>query len=271
MCRSINNGGRRCPYHSDPRIKALTSARQSLQRMEARLAADEHRLSEPQLAQRVSRLNNAYSRLSERQQAAHAVQHHDRHPEPGERGPLPAPRPTAAPTITAEWVNNTSWDELANYAATLNDDPEAWDKLEGLINEREERENSFNAWATGETPTVEDQTVNPAARTTRKLTPHERAREEYDHYVNAQYMNCLSELSFLVNEKGKRAGVDEFSLFSGPVSRVKKYGSEELQSWFARNGRHTLSSFRHGLFGWNSDAKAAKRVEMEGFEHVAHV
>jgi hypothetical protein len=105
----------------------------------------------------------------------------------------------------------------------------------------------------------------------RRLTPHEVAREEYDHYVCAKYRQCESELSFLLNKEGIAKGIDSFSLFSGPVSRVKKYGSEELKAWFAINGRHTLGSFRHAMYGWHSDAKAAQNVRLEGFENVAHI
>ena len=58
-------------------------------------------------------------------------------------------------------------------------------------------------------------------------------------------------------------------LFTGPVSRAKKYGTEELQSWFAVNGRHTLGSFRYALFGWASDNAASRRNRMEGWEHAS--
>ena len=74
----------------------------------------------------------------------------------------------------------------------------------------------------------------------------------------------------MVNEEGARKGIDDFSLFSGPVSRVKKYGSEELQSWFANNGRHTLASYRHQMYGWAQDAKAAHNARMEDFDNVAN-
>lgn len=52
------------------------------------------------------------------------------------------------------------------------------------------------------------------------------------------------------------------------MSWVKKYGSEELNAWFAVNGRHTLASFRYGMFGWSSDDKASYRNRTQGWEHA---
>ncbi|WP_426004882.1 hypothetical protein ACPFL9_20470 [Paenarthrobacter sp. NyZ202] len=155
--------------------------------------------------------------------------------------------------------------------STYGDDPEALEKLQLLVEEREAREDA-DVWGTGTAPTVGegDTITNPTQRKERKLTPHEVAREKYDHYVYSQYRRCESELSFMVNKEGQAKGIDSFSLFSGPVSRVKKYGSEELQAWFAANGRHTLGSFRHAMFGWASDANAARNARLEGFENVAH-
>lgn len=274
MCRATSDAKyRRCPYHSNPKVMALASAKQAADRMAKRLEAAEDNLSDDELQTCVNRLTDAYQRVHDRTQAT---------PEtlspatPAGDGPPPeplgTPTPSAADAITADRVEAMSWGELANLASDVWNDPEAANKLETLIEEKEAKEQQSNEWATGAAPQINDDPIsNPASRPQRKLTPHERAREEYDNYVYSQYLNMQNELSFTLNEEGKRKGIDDFSLFSGPVSRAKKYGSEELQSWFARNGRHTLSSFRHGLFGWSSDAKAAKNVSLEGFEHVAHV
>lgn len=258
---------------------AIASAKTSTSRLEKRLekleaaGAPDH-----DLRRGVDRLCAAYERLGEREQETlpRLNQEKAEPPAPGQPQPLAPAGLSAADSITEATIEGRSWNEVAALAADLWDDPEACEKLEILVEQREAREKAAEGWNTGwpdDSPTVGagDWVSNPTLRASRNLTPQERAREEYDSYVYAQYARCESELSFHLNEEGKRRGIDSFSLFTGPVSRVKKYGSEELQSWFARNGRHTLGSFRHGLFGWSSDAKAAKRVRLEGFENVAHV
>lgn len=285
MCRPIAEGGRRCPYHSDPRIKAIENARQASKRMEERLSAAEATgISDAHLERRVGRLVEAHERTHQREQAVAAA---------GVQGgpggqpdtasgqqPLGEARPSRASEITADRVNSMDWDELADLGAGLDDDPDAWDKLETLVNERESREaeessqkqhDEFNAWLAGGSTGGDNPVTNPAARSSRKLTPHERAREEYDSYVASHYDSAENEIGFMLNKEGRAKGIDAYSLFSGPVSRAKKYGSEELQSWFGRNGRQTLASYRHSIMGWASDRKAFERARTEGFENVAHV
>lgn len=299
MCRSIANGGRRCKYHDDPRIIALQSARQASKRMEERLsAAEANGISDDHLERRVGRLVEAHERTHQREQAVAAAGSQGGHSGPqgtagnpgGQqdtttdsadgRQPLGEARPSRASEITADRVNSMDWDELADLGADLDDDPDAWDRLETLVNEREAREaeeasqaqqDDFNAWLTGGSTGGDDPVTNPAARSSRKLTPHERAREEYDSYVASQYDNAENEIGFMLNKEGRAKGIDAYSLFSGPVSRAKKYGSEELQAWFGRNGRQTLASYRHSIMGWASDRKAAERARTEGFANVANV
>lgn len=252
---------------------ALASAKQAADRMSQRLDRVEDQLSDTALENRVNRLIAAHQRVHDRTQEA--AEHLPAAPAP-DNGPAPeplgAPAPSIADTITPESVEKASWGELADLASKVWNDPEAANKLEILIDKKEHDEKVHNAWITGSAPPLDENHLsNPASRPERKLNPHERAREEYDHYIYGQYLKMQNELSFTLNDEGKRKGIDDFSLFSGPVSRVKKYGSEELQGWFANNGRETLGSFRHGLFGWGSDAKAAKTAHKEDFSHVAHV
>lgn len=288
MCRAKGPYFRRCPYHRNPAVMAIASAKQSTQRLQARLEKLEGEGADDRKLKRgVDRLCDAYERLGEREQATIPALNQEKGepPEPGAPTPLPPPRLSAADSITAETIERLSWDEVAEMAGGLWDDPEAAEKLEILVNEREARESQGGADSTGwpggadstgwpgGTATAEqsDWVSDPTARPNRKLTPHEIAREQYESYVYAQHARMESELSFHLNAEGNRKRIDTLSLFSGPVSRVKKYGSEELQSWFARNGRETLASFRHGLFGWNSDAKAARNSRLESFDNVAHV
>lgn len=281
MCRPIAEGGRRCPYHSDPRIKAIASARQASKRMEERLsAAETNGISDEHLERRVSRLVDAHERTHQREQAAAAGGLGGHQATAGGQQPLGEARPSRASEITADRVNSMDWDQLADLGADLGDDPDAWDKLETLVNEREAREaeeasqkehDDFNAWLRGGTTGGDNPITNPAARRSRKLTAHEQAREEYESYVASQHDRAENEIGFMLNKEGRAKGIDAYSLFSGPVSRAKKYGSEELQAWFGRNGRQTLASYRHSIMGWASDRKAAERARTEGFEHVANV
>lgn len=276
---------------------AVASAKQSAQRLQKRLdKLEDEGAADYKLQRGVDRLCNAYERLGEREQETIPALHQEKEsePEPGAPAPLPPPSLTAADSLTADTIENLSWDEIAEMSGELWDDPEASEKLEILVNDRERRENQggtdstgwpggtdSTGWPSGTDSTgwpggmasagESDWVSDPTARPSRKLTPHEIAREQYECYVYAQHARMESELSFHLNEEGNRKRIDTLSLFSGPVSRVKKYGSEELQSWFARNGRETLASFRHGLFGWNSDAKAAKNARLESFDNVAHV
>lgn len=281
MCRAKSHpsGGKRCPYHSDPRVMAAASARQAASRMEQRIArAEAAGIADEKLSHRVEKLVGAHERLNEREQAVTAGGWGEHRVGAEGRQPVGPAKPTVADEITADRVEAMSWDEVADLGGDLGDDPEAWDKLETLVNEREAREaeeaqqsQQFDAWLTGGNTGGDDPLANPAARPARKLSPHERAREEYDSYVASQYFQAEDEIGFMLNNEGRAKGIDAYSLFSGPVSRVKKYGSEELQGWFGRNGRHTLSSYRHGVLGWDSDRKAAERARIEDFAHVAHV
>lgn len=288
MCRAIPEGGRRCRYHSNPRVMAVQSARQAAARMEARTErAEAAGLPDEKLRKRMGDLVGAYERTNAREQAARAA--------PADGGaagsaadhggdsaadftpvPVGPAKPSVADSVTAARVDSMSWDELADFSSDLGDDPEAWDKLEGLINEREARESKaeeMRGWINA-APAPEPDTnpvTNPAARPQRSLTPHERAREEFDGYRYSQYRKAENDLGYLLNAEGRKAGIDDLSLFSGPVSRVNKYGSEELKAWFNQHGRPTLASFRHSLYGWASDARAAQRAKTQGFDHVANV
>ena len=69
-------------------------------------------------------------------------------------------------------------------------------------------------------------------------------RDAHWGYLRSQYLaaeidtNC----NFL-NRLGKKNGVESYSLFSGPFSRVEKYASEELYAWFEEHGRPTYEEF----------------------------
>ena len=279
MCRPIGNHYRRCPYHTSPIVMAVANAKTSVRRLEKRvdqLEADG--APDDKISRSLERLYAAHERLGTREQ--HSIPETGR---PGTQQPegddgksftaLQPPHPTAADSLTSESISQLSWDEVAELYDRHGDDPEAMEKLELLVDEREAKEsgheNDSSAWQESEPPYgLGNELTNPTLRKQRKLTPHEVAREEYDNYVYSQYAKCELEVSFHLNEKGRAAGIDAVSLFTGPVSRAKKYGTEELQSWFAVNGRNTLASFRYGMFGWSSDYDASYRNRTQGWDHA---
>lgn len=276
MCRSKADGGRRC-HLNDPEMMALQSAKQAATRMGERLErAESRRISDSHMQTRVARLVAAHERVHEREQAVTGTavspssSSHSTQPETQPVGPA---QPSVARSITAERVDQMTWDEISHLSSELRDDPEAWEKLQTLVEDKEARENSqdLQAWISGSPSLDEDPATNPAARPARNLTAHERAREEYESYTASQYFQAEAEVGFMLNAEGRKNGIDAFSLFSGPVSRVKRYGSEELQAWFGRNGRQTLASFRYDMLGWYSDHAAAQRSRTESFDDVARV
>lgn len=54
---------------------------------------------------------------------------------------------------------------------------------------------------------------------------------------------------FMLNAAGRSAGVDPWSLLTGPESRARKYASDELKGWFDANGRPTVAGFQDQLLG----------------------
>lgn len=115
--------------------------------------------------------------------------------DPGEYQVLPAPRLSAADSLTAESVRELSWDEVFGLYERHADDPEAMEKLEELVDAREAAEggqdNDSSVWQESEPPYGEgDYVSNPTLRPTRRVTSHEVAREEYDTYACSPYAKC---------------------------------------------------------------------------------
>ena len=112
-----------------------------------------------------------------------------------------------------------------------------------------------------------------ASVSAQKLTPQQKASEEYQNYVMSQYKKALNDLNgVLLNDAGKAyargaGGSDlEINLFSGSATIARKYASEELLQWWLENGRETLGSFRYRMYGWDYDRKAAQTVRSLGYE-----
>lgn len=69
-------------------------------------------------------------------------------------------------------------------------------------------------------------------------------RDEFVRYIDSIYLAADADCKgVLLNRLGIAKGIDPYSLFEGPFSRVEKYASEELYQWFAEHGRITYGKF----------------------------
>lgn len=74
-------------------------------------------------------------------------------------------------------------------------------------------------------------------------------RAEYEIVKGAAYERAEIECSgVLLNARGKHAGVDPYSLFSGPLVRALAYASPELVEHWARYPRLTFEAFERQIF-----------------------
>jgi hypothetical protein len=211
---------------------------------------------------------------------------------------IPA-EPTAADTLTYEATAHMSDEELAGKLADYADDPEAIDKILGIMDQRDvvaaqaeeaaARQAAFeaadakylaeqeaarqaaNTFAEWTPPPAEDPVTRPSARPERKLTPDQKVAEDYQLYVMNQYSKALEELNGnLLNKAGREKAKSNYDLsmniFSGQAKVARKYASEELIQWWEENGRESLGSFRYRALGRQSDywyVEAQKKVGWE--------
>lgn len=82
------------------------------------------------------------------------------------------------------------------------------------------------------------------ARKARARQRRQEAESEYRDEVYRQWLRAEAATNgYMLNREGKRAGIDERSLFVGPESRVRKYASPELFEFFESNPRPTRASW----------------------------
>lgn len=266
MCRAVScRGGRRCP--SNPHQQRGVTIRQRVSRYSRRLDAADMAGDEPNVER--------WDRLF-RKAMADEVDHES-------RPPLPEPAPTRAGQFTVESTVDMSDEELKQHYLDCSDDPHAREAIARVMEWRDEQDAKRDAeiaamrseeerarfndgW--GSMPS--DALHSPARRRERGLTPDQQAREEYQRYVSAQYLQALDECkTAMLNSRGRAAGIDEYDLFSGPEHTARAYASEELQAWWRRNGRLTASAFRYHLLGRDSDRAAAVRANNADFNDAA--
>jgi hypothetical protein len=193
--------------------------------------------------------------------------------------PLAAPDTAAdayTPAATVDWTD----DDLVLAWAELHDDPAAQDQImatlewrdqlvaardaEIAVHEQQQRAERERAWSVAAEAEDASPLTNPARRPARRLSPDQVCREEYDSFVEGSYVSAENECrGVLLNRNGRASGVDPASLFSGPASRVRKYASEELRTWFARHGRVTYSEWKYQWFGRESDRATARTARYQ--------
>lgn len=251
MCRSIPKGGRRCPC-VDSGQRQVEYALTSVKRLEKRLELlEDTGASDDVFAQSATRYENAVNRLVERESA--------RATEKSAYGP---PAPSAADEYTPDSVAEMDDDDYfqtqrmvwghdpkAAYSLALSDSGAAVDDTDDY-GETPEEEVDYPS----DDEISEHDEIGALAGT---LSREEYAREEWERYMMQSYFDAEEKTGgALINNKGRDAGVDVFSLFSGSAERASKYASDELKAYWQESGRHTAASHRYTLLKRPSDKNA---------------
>lgn len=106
--------------------------------------------------------------------------------------------------------------------------------------------------------------LREAARRDRKTaqTARDKARwaavnADWLDWAQAQFLAAEAECrGYLLNKAGIAAGLDPWTLWTGPASRAARYASEELLEFWATHPRMTVSEYREQL-------RSARRAERE--------
>ena len=281
MCRSCAEyppHGRRCPGHSNPASRQRAQIRQRIGRHDRAARAASEAGDWAAVEKYVALLDRdiaSYSAVTSSPSDG---------PDTGPGGGLVAPDTMAGqytPAATVDWSD----DDLLTAWTELGDDPAAQDQIMTTLEWREEvaaardaeiaaheaqqRAEREQAWSVAVDAEDAGPLTNPARRPVRRLSPEQVCREEYDAHMRDSYARAENDCrGVLLNREGLAASVDPTSLFCGPASRVRKYGSEELRTWFARNGRITFGEWKYNWFGRESDRKAARGARYESLGEV---
>lgn len=95
------------------------------------------------------------------------------------------------------------------------------------------------------------------ARKERARRRREDAESEYRDEVYRQWLSAEAATNgVMLNKRGRAAGIDERTLFTGPESRVRAYASPELVEYFEYHPRPTRAS-------WFGSAKS-RRAHLAG-------
>lgn len=89
-------------------------------------------------------------------------------------------------------------------------------------------------------------------------------RRAYDEWVHLRYLDAEDATrGHMLTAEGEALGIDPRELWSGNISRARKYASEDLQRWWVDNPRKNLTQFRAELLGREEDIKAAERTRLQ--------
>lgn len=251
MCRSLALGGRRCPC-SGSKSRQVEYALTSVSRLERRLATlEDNDATDEEFAVVADRYQAAVNRLVEREQARAATVSAYGPPQPSTAGDY---TPESVETMSDEDYSSTHqlvWgqDPKSAYSLALADSGES------LADRQEEAE-----WDTADEddyPSAEPSEWDEIGALAGNLNRDEYAREEWDQYVMGAYLDAEEQTGgSLLNRRGRDAGIDVFSLFTGSAERASRYASDELKAYWQSKGRHTAASHRYMLLGRPSDKDA---------------
>jgi hypothetical protein len=90
-------------------------------------------------------------------------------------------------------------------------------------------------------------------------------RRGYDQLVHEQWLRAETDTrGHLLTKQAQTAGVQAVDLFSGPTARARKWASEDLQRWWADNGRLTFTQYRAQVLGRKRDRRSAELTRLGG-------
>lgn len=96
------------------------------------------------------------------------------------------------------------------------------------------------------------------------VTREQQVKTLYKEQVAIAYVQAEAETNgHMLNPAGRAAGIDPFTLFTGPRARAEKYASDELKDFWDAHGRTTYTEFRGQMLGGRAD-RAATRAAREG-------
>lgn len=98
-------------------------------------------------------------------------------------------------------------------------------------------------------------------------------REEFELQVEAAHKAAEEGTrGSMLNARGRREGIDAYSLMTGPWHRVRMYGSPELIEWCEAEGRPSVARFEREWFAaWLGEEPLPEAVEFpaDGVVRVA--
>jgi hypothetical protein len=103
-----------------------------------------------------------------------------------------------------------------------------------------------------------DRRERAAARAGRRKEAAEASKAEHHLAVHAAYIAAESETrGHMLNARGRAAGVDPRTLWTGSERRAHAYASEELRAYWDRHGRLTAADWRKQSRGARDAAEYA--------------